>query len=156
PANKFVLVLGDSQPDPTLPPGENSNTIRDPTNTNTPNYLTANPHVLSFSPEQKNRQLHAARHYYWFVRTSPDGRGPSIARALPTLDAFVKRYFGPFERNHPFNLPEQVATYFNKGDLGIGREMHCILRAYAGELACYVKNFAGKAKDDKAKFDDFD
>ncbi len=33
------------------------------------------------------------------------------------------------------------AIYFNKGDLGIGREMHCSYNACTQETACYVRNY---------------
>ena len=34
-----------------------------------------------------------------------------------------------------------MTTYYNKGDLGIGREMLCINNGCNLELACYVMNF---------------
>lgn len=49
-----------------------------------------------------------------------------------TLDAFRQR-FG-FVGNDPDTV------YYNEGDLGIGREMHCRPQA-GGGLACYVRNF---------------
>jgi hypothetical protein len=42
-----------------------------------------------------------------------------------------------------------VAIYFNRGDLGIGREMHCI-RDNDDETACYVLNFG--ARDGTPRF----
>lgn len=54
--------------------------------------------------------------------------------APPTLPAFLQG-FG-------FPTGETVARYYNRGDLGIGREMHCrAVAAPAGGLACYVRNF---------------
>ncbi|MGN6108505.1 MAG: hypothetical protein ACTHU0_25595 [Kofleriaceae bacterium] len=54
--------------------------------------------------------------------------------APPTLDAFQTRYGFPRD--------EIVARYYNAGDLGIGREMHCrATAAPAGGVACYVRNF---------------
>lgn len=54
--------------------------------------------------------------------------------APPTLDAFMARYGFPAEGT--------TALYYNVGDLGIGREMHCRATATpAGGLACYVRNF---------------
>lgn len=54
--------------------------------------------------------------------------------APPTLDAFIERYGFPGD--------EVSAVYYNAGDLGIGREMHCRQTATpAGGLACYVRNF---------------
>ena len=46
---------------------------------------------------------------------------------------------------------ETLVKYYNAGDLGIGREMHCKATATpAGGLACYVRNFGtfGGSKDD--------
>jgi hypothetical protein len=54
--------------------------------------------------------------------------------APPTLDGFIARYGFPGD--------EVVARYYNAGDLGIGREMHCrAAETPAGGLACYVRNF---------------
>jgi hypothetical protein len=60
-----------------------------------------------------------------------------------TLDAFLTRYGLPGD--------ETSAAYYNAGDLGIGREMHCrATDAPAGGLACYVRNFGtfGGTRDD--------
>ncbi|HWU90178.1 MAG TPA: hypothetical protein VN253_23100, partial [Kofleriaceae bacterium] len=60
-----------------------------------------------------------------------------------TLDEFMARY--------GFPGGETAARYFNAGDLGIGREMHCrATQTPAGGLACYVRNygtFGGKRED---------
>jgi hypothetical protein len=54
--------------------------------------------------------------------------------APTTLDAFMTRY--------GFPGGETNAVYYNAGDLGIGREMHCrATQTPAGGLACYVRNF---------------
>lgn len=54
--------------------------------------------------------------------------------APATLDEFQTR-FG-------FPAGEVAATYYNAGDLGIGREMHCrATETPAGGLACYVRNY---------------
>jgi|GEM_PF-5114239 len=73
------------------------------------------------------------RAYYDAVKTGADGSGPSISEALGTLQAFRNRYFSRGK--------ELVSEYYNKGDLGIGREMHCNFEL-PGERACYVSNFA--------------
>jgi hypothetical protein len=75
-----------------------------------------------------------------------DGKGKdTIATRLKNLDSF-KTFYG-------FNR-ETKATYYNRGDLGIGREMHCTDRvnvANDGQVACYVKNFfAGDANTEFA------
>jgi len=48
-----------------------------------------------------------------------------------------------FKSKFGFPGNEVVAVYYNAGDLGIGREMHCNGNAglVGGELACYVRNF---------------
>src|SRR5690606_6635046 len=81
------------------------------------------------------------RTYYESVGTNPDGTGPSIAAALGDLDDFRERYFSTGE--------ELVAEYYNKGDLGIGREMHCNFEL-TGERACYVANYAPCAEAKQA------
>jgi hypothetical protein len=54
--------------------------------------------------------------------------------APATLDAFMQRY------GFPGN--ETTALYYNEGDLGIGRDMHCrATTTPAGGVACYVRNF---------------
>lgn len=54
--------------------------------------------------------------------------------APATLDAFITRY--------GFPGGETSAVYYNAGDLGIGREMHCrSTQVPAGGLACYVGNY---------------
>src|SRR6185503_5637266 len=58
----------------------------------------------------------------------------SATGAPATLDDFLTAYgFGGSD--------EIDAQYYNAGDLGIGREMHCRATASAGGVACYVRNF---------------
>ena len=52
--------------------------------------------------------------------------------APATLDAFMTLYGFPGD--------ETTAVYYNAGDLGIGREMHCRTAA-TGQVACYVRNY---------------
>jgi hypothetical protein len=84
--------------------------------------------------------------YYATVRTGVHGNdGGTIATDLDTLDKFKARY--------ELNDGPAVTYYYNRGDLGIGREMHCVDHVnYAdkGEIACYVTNFA--AGDDNSEF----
>lgn len=70
---------------------------------------------------------------------------PATSGELKTLSAFRSRYFGG---------AETVASYYNRGDLGLGREMHCAsnLTLTSGEVACYVKNFAAGADDSEFTF----
>jgi hypothetical protein len=54
--------------------------------------------------------------------------------APPTLTDFMARFGFPGD--------ETSASYYNHGDLGIGREMHCrATETPAGGLACYVRNY---------------
>lgn len=85
--------------------------------------------------------------YYLSVSTAYDGRTDGMAfprrsiwNELQTLQAFKSRYFFGVSGQPP-NLRVYPATYFNKGDLGIGRKMHC---SYDNELkvtACFVENY---------------
>lgn len=49
-----------------------------------------------------------------------------------------------FKAARGFPAGEVVAKYYNKGDLGIGREMHCRQGA-GGRVYCYVVNFGNAA-----------
>lgn len=76
--------------------------------------------------------------YYNTVRVGADGvSGGTITTDLPNLDAFKRRYFATSTGTV---LDGVVTRYFNKGDLGIGREMHCLRKS--SEIACYVKNYS--------------
>jgi hypothetical protein len=102
---------------------------------------------LSYSDTSESSRETDTQTYYNSVLTDPDGGGLSISRALPTLSAFRSRYgFG--------GTAERVTYYYNRGDLGIGREMHCVdgvtTNSGLGEIACYVTNFA--AGDDNTEF----
>jgi hypothetical protein len=181
PADRNTLVVADSTVDPTKPLGEDDVSIRDPMlgfqtgrgrfNDDTPKYLSANGRIPSWlfptTPEAEEARLLLQKvtiaSYYRAIGTSPLGMGRSIAARFPTLNDFIKHYFvREFEQcdrdpddESKRDEREQVAKYFNKGDLGIGREMHCIYRGCTAELACYVRNFAGvDPNDDKPTFDD--
>lgn len=80
-------------------------------------------------------------HYYDTVGSSSTGGGASIRSVLGTLDAFRSAY--------GFNSGgETITRYYNRGDLGIGREMHCRKTSNAS-IACYVTNYsAGPANVD--------
>ena len=62
--------------------------------------------------------------------------------APASLTAFKQRY--GFSDTRPYTNGEVEATYYNKGDLGIGRNMHCriFIDATGRGLACYVRNYA--------------
>ncbi len=154
PANATTLVFSDTSPDPTKPPGQTEQSITDPLNTATPNYLSVNNEVLSFPPGQLAQQRAATNAYYDQIKTNKDGTGLSIRQKIPTLKKFIDHYFRPFECSTIVNEPARVTKYFNNGDLGLGREMHCINRGCTEELACYVRNFVGKRADGKLAFGD--
>ena len=66
-----------------------------------------------------------------------------------TLTAFKAKYGFNSSGTGPYANGEVESTYYNKGDLGIGRNMHCkrFVRLWwpSGKekgLACYVKNYA--------------
>jgi hypothetical protein len=159
PLDPTTIVVADSGVDPTKPLGETESTIRDRFNTKTPNYLSANrqripqwlfPTTREDEANQLDLQKETTTKYYQAISTGAVFLGPTIENRLSTLTAFRDRYFGSFDQcvrdsddETMRDEPEQVATYFNKGDLGIGREMHCIYRGCTAELACYVRNFAG-------------
>lgn len=84
--------------------------------------------------------------YYKSVYVDLLGRDTrqSIWSKLPKLKDFKKRYFdGLASCSSPASVKVDAtpATYFNKGDLGIGREMHCSFNDCTKETACYVKNY---------------
>jgi len=94
-------------------------------------------------------QLRAETNEYYDTAQTAEG---SIRAIIPTLGAFIHFYF-----DAPCGVPDvqASATYYNRGDLGLGREMRCV-RNGCGETACYVQNFG--AVDDngrpKIKFGD--
>jgi hypothetical protein len=103
-----------------------------PAEVHPPRYLNALdnrrefPHFDDPTAQQKETEA-----YYAGIGTDPQGRGPNVHAAIPTLARFRERYFT--------GRIEYVARYYNRGDLGIGREMHCV---FGGENACYVTNYA--------------
>jgi hypothetical protein len=81
--------------------------------------------------------------YYASIGTASNGTGSSISSALNTLAKFRSFY--------QFAGEEEVTYYYNRGDLGLGREMHCTDRwGTDGQIACYVTNYA--AGDDGTEF----
>jgi hypothetical protein len=65
----------------------------------------------------------------------------SIRATLGTLTQFRSRY-GMSNDDNLAAPPEFMAKYYNRGDLGIGRNMHCTTLAATNEIACYVKNYS--------------
>ena len=84
--------------------------------------------------------------YYGSIGIEPDGSGVGLGgdfSALITLTKFRDHYFG--------SGSVEGAVYYNRGDLGLGRDMHCVDRfAIDGQIACYVTNYA--AGDDGSEF----
>lgn len=77
--------------------------------------------------------------YYNLLKIGSDGvSGLSVKNGLNTLGKFKTTYGFDGSSN------EKIARYYNRGDLGIGREMHCVDKSTSasGQVACYVKNFA--------------
>ena len=127
-AGKLVdLVLSDSTPSPV-----------DGGLDNTPRYLNKQPNDLLVNDETGK--------YYLSVGTDEYGGGLKILSALFTLGDFKDRYF-TFASSCAGSTPEYVTKYFNKGDLGLGREMHCIWNGCTQETACYVKNYGGPGRN---------
>jgi hypothetical protein len=63
-----------------------------------------------------------------------------------TLNAFKNKYGFPGD--------EVTATYYNDGDLGLGREMHCkkfTTTLFLTGIACYVTNYSGTFNADDGK-----
>jgi hypothetical protein len=84
--------------------------------------------------------------YYNNIGVSADGskRDGTIASTLGTLKAFIGFYFTN-------GGTTRTAVYYNRADLGIGREMNCNdSLVNSGQIACYVRNYA--AGDDGSEF----
>jgi hypothetical protein len=79
--------------------------------------------------------------YYRRICNTPSSAAPCSNAQLDTLTAFRQRFGMQTSDSGPPAAGETVATYYNRGDLGIGREMHCIQQASTQDIACYVKNF---------------
>lgn len=102
-------------------------------------YLGQGALFQQFLPESSDPSAETEA-YYNAVGVNPDGSGVAEGRtirgALGNLEDFRAEYFPSGQLDE-----EIVASYYNKGDLGIGREMHCFF-ADPAQRACYVKNFA--------------
>jgi hypothetical protein len=124
------LVLADKAPSPAdLPPDLS------------PNYLNRKP---TLSQDETGK-------YYLSVGTGANGERPTILESLFTVGSFKQRYFDD-AASCPTSTPEFVAKYFNKGDLGLGREMHCVYNGCTKETACYFKNYG--TRDGTPRFND--
>jgi hypothetical protein len=96
--------------------------------------------------------------YYGSIFIDPEGDGgwnpdgsavQTIATGLNTLQKFKDKYFTGWAGG------ETRATYYNRGDLGLGRDMHCVDRTsnwQDGQIACYVTNYVAAPKSANGKF----
>lgn len=81
----------------------------------------------------------------WLSTFSPD---PSQAQTQLYYNAIGAGTAGPlrslqaFQNQFGFPAGETSAIYFNNGDLGLGRQMHC--KHSGSATACYVTNFADR------------
>lgn len=110
--------------------------------------------ALSNISAEQNRQLDTndpnPLNSSYYTANEANYHSGNIVSVLSDLSSFISRY--------QFGGPDEVtATYYNRGDLGIGREMHCVDHSrdgssgeLSGEVACYVRNFA--AGDDNSEF----
>jgi hypothetical protein len=114
--------------------------------------LTTNGNLTRARFNQPDESLRESdtQEYYRTASIASDGRSGSgtIRTAIPTLARFISYY-------QLGGRDEVRAHYYNRGDLGLGREMHCVdkLRQQVKEfVACYVKNFAAGDRDGEFTF----
>src|SRR4051812_12229294 len=83
--------------------------------------LTKMQGTVASLTNESDRQADTTNNYYTSVKIGVDGvSGLTIKAGLPTLQSFIDTY--------GFVGSEHIARYYNRGDLGIGREMHCVDR----------------------------
>jgi len=119
------LILADADPSPTSPPNWAS----------TPDYLNKKP--------GPGLGIQETQRYYSSVFTRPDGTGnqyETILESLRTLSDFKRKFF----LGSSVQRIKASARYYNHGDLGIGRDMHCAFTPSTQETACYVRNYGGR------------
>lgn len=78
---------------------------------------------------RKKTLLAQATEYYKAVGALTNAGAPTAARGT----------FNAWKTTNGFPTGEIVATYYNRGDLGFGRDMHCRTTGYG--KACYVTNY---------------
>lgn len=80
------------------------------------------------------------------------GPGPDSDNSGDKGYFFTTYYFvSELRAGFGFDANEVTAVYYNRGDLGLAREMHCVDRmSIDGQVICYVTNFA--AGDDGSEF----
>lgn len=154
------LILADNEPTPATPPPPQPGSSPFPT----PNYLNRKTRLGDLCGSDPACEAFATKTYYGGVGTNQLGGGASILQALPTLNHFKRRYFD-IPAKCRVRLPgddrfDVSALYFNKGDLGLGRWMHCtkssgIVSGCFNETACYVENRAATDRNGRLRFGDF-
>jgi hypothetical protein len=82
---------------------------------------------------------------YYAALDSDPGYGPG-GRDTTTLEKW--------KIANGFPDGEVVAAYYNSGDIGVGREMHCRRNDVTGARACYVTNYGPAAFDANPSPDD--
>ncbi len=110
-----------------------------PTNPNPPNYLSMVPPVSSAVITNVIQPPLIGQYYYQTIQP------PTTLANFRALYGFNATGAGPYVNG------EIESTYYNKGDLGIGRNMHCRRFTVVSStpfgfkkkgLVCYVKNYA--------------
>jgi hypothetical protein len=96
--------------------------------------------------------------YYNTATVGVDGTGDTIEGYFTLVHDFYPNDLAAF-RGLYFDFAggtERIAYYYNRGDLGIGREMHCMdtlsQTSIHGFVACYVTNFAGGDDNNEFRF----
>lgn len=106
-------------------------TAKNPINgASTPPYLT----------RKRGNFAASNRNAGYYERIQVDIPNVVSTREIPDLNAFKSRFRFGFAGNG-----EVTATYYNRGDLGLGREMHCREWVDGSDngVACYVTNYKG-------------
>jgi len=108
-------------------------------------------------PDGHTAFLMNGRYYYTPLCEVPAPATPFLSKKATSLDDTTAYYkavgaltiieavdqergsFGRWLSTNGFGNGETVATYYNRGDLGFGRDMHCRGTSYG--KACYVTNY---------------
>src|SRR5205814_948892 len=97
----------------------------------------------------------------WLSRkgTGSDGIAYNYELAIKNAKAGSRDRLSPFIINNDICCGRDVAAYYyNAGDLGLGREMHCRQGGYIDQLpsavACYVTNYGAPGGPHETAFND--
>src|SRR5688572_4479599 len=96
---------------------------------------------------EPNENLRRANTDDYYDLVAIDNAGTTIRNGIPDLASFKSRFISAF--------PEIITKYYNRGDLGLGREMHCAENPFNGDIACYVINFASAPPNSQGLFSEF-